>query len=304
MAIKPDKSLCRDQLQALQAMLKAWGAAAFIASMFWILQKGDDVKDGSAQPTRLVPFILNPIQRHLFDNLAQHNLLLKARQIGGTTFFLLVRGLLNVITNEGTNALLVSQSSDFAETHFLIANRAYRMFGVRDPHDDTQNEINLSFRHNLLHTKFVNRRELYFDQLESRLAVATAEVEESGQGITLHHIIGSEYSRWPKNPAATLANIRGALVKTGTVDLECTANGAVGSFYEKYQLAMSNPDLSDAKAHYYSWYMGSEYETSLTDKQKNELEKDLSEDELHLIIQMHSELSSVSWLKSQDRVFM
>lgn len=305
MAVQPDKSLSVDQLQALQAMLRTWGIPAFLGVMFWILQKQDDVKSGDGRPTRLVPFMLNWVQRDLLDNLAINNLLLKARQIGGTTFFLLVRGLLNVVTNEGTNALLMSQSSEFAETHFLIAARAYRMFGIRDPHDDSVNEVNISFRRNLLHTKFVNRRELYFDMLESRLAVASAEVTEAGQGLTLHHIIGSEYSRWPKNPEETLANVRGALAPGGTVDLECTANGAVGSFYEKFMLAMNAPEKSDAKAHFYPWYASSEYTMDLTPVQCDELAKDISEDELRLIAQMHTDMSSVAWLGvRQDRVFV
>jgi hypothetical protein len=301
---KPDRALCHDQLQALQAMVKAWGVAAFLAGMFWILAKTDDVKNINAQPTRLVPFILNPIQRHLLTQLETNNLLLKARQMGGTTFFLLVRGLLNVITNEGTNALLVSQSSEFAEMHFLMAVRAYRYFGMNDPRQ-SENEINVSMHQNLLHTKYTNRRELYFDQLESRLAVASAEVTEAGQGLTLHHIIGSEYSRWPKRPAETLANIRGALAPGGTLDIECTANGAAGSFFEKYQLSMLNRAASDAKAHFYPWWNTPEYRLDLNEKQMDELEKDLSEDERKLIAQMHTELTEVSWVEAQpNRIFV
>ena len=305
MATKPDKTLCHDQLQALKAMLKGWGTPAFLAAMFWILQKQDELHATQDQPTRLVPFILNPIQRNMLSNLERNNMLLKARQIGGTTFFLLVRGLLEVVTNEGCNALLVSQSREFAETHFLMAARAYRYFGVRNMRDDRENEVNISFRNNLLHTKYTNRRELYFDQLESRMAVATAEVEESGQGLTLHHLICSEYARWPKQPAATLANLRGALAPNGTVDIECTANGAAGSFFEKFQVAMVNPPNSDAKAHYYSWYFSDDLDKNLSQKEKDELVKDLSEDELRLIAQMRAELSDVSWTKTQrDRVFV
>lgn len=301
----PDKTLCLDQLQALQAMVKGWGVTAFLAAMFWILQKQDDLGAGHEQPTRLVPFILNDIQRNMLTNLERNNLLLKARQIGGTTFFLLVRGLLEVMTNEGCNALLVSQSREFAEAHFLMAARAYRYFGVRNMRDDRENEINLSFRKNLLHTKYVNRRELYFDNIESRMAVATAEVEESGQGLTLHHLIGSEYARWPKNPAATLANLRGALAPGGTVDLECTANGAVGSFFEKFTVAKVNPINSDSKCHYYSWYFSDDLDMKMNEKEKEELRKDITEDEIRLVAQMHSELHDVSWLRSQPgRVFV
>jgi hypothetical protein len=275
--------------------------------MFWVLQKNDDINATADQPTRLVPFVFNAVQRHLYAHLAQHNLLEKARQIGGTTFFMLVRGLLNVITAEGTNAMLIAQSKDFADAHFLAANRTVRMFGVADPRgDDSVNEINISFRQNLLHTKYMNKRELFFDMLESRMTVASAEVEEQGQGPTLHHLIASEYSRWPHDPAATLANARGALVKqTGTLDIECTANGAAGSFFEKCVLANNAPELSDAAFHFYPWYLTEDYVNDLTEAQKDELESDLTEDEMRFIGQIHADLSDVAWVGlKRSRVFV
>ena len=299
---KPDKSLVEDQLQALQAMLKAWGVAAFCASMFWVLDKKDKLL-GLTAPTRIVPFQLNPIQLDLLAHLDRNNLLLKARQMGGTTFFLLVRGLLSCITARGNNALLLSQKSEMAETHFLIAQRAERMFGVRNPFNDDENNINISFRENLLHTKFVNKRELYFDQLESRLAVESAEVTEGGQGLTVHHLIASEYSRWPKNPAETLANARGALAPDGTTDIECTANGAVGSFYEKFSLAMNSPELSDAKAHFYPWFDTAEYRLELTGTQEEELRNDLKEDERRLIDAFRLDLQQVAWRRRTKMEF-
>jgi hypothetical protein len=307
MAEKPDRSVCTDQLAALQAMLKAWGVPVFVAAMFWVLQKDDTADNQTDHPTRLVPFRLNAVQRHLFDHLALHNLLEKARQIGGTTFFMLLRGLLPVLTGEGTNSMLIAQSKDFADAHFLAVNRAYRYFGVADPRgDDITNEINVSFRRHLLHTKYMNKRELYFDMLESRMTVASAEVEEAGQGPTLHHLIASEYSRWPHDPAATLANARGALVKrTGTLDIECTANGAAGSFYEKCLLANNSPDLSDATFHFFPWYLTEDYQSDLTTKQADELEKDLSEDEMRFIAQIHRDLSSAAWTGiKHNRIFV
>jgi hypothetical protein len=308
MAVKPDRILARDQLAALQAMKQAWGVATFVGAMFWVLQKGDTLGPAADDtPTRLVPFILNWVQRDLLSKLALHNLLEKGRQIGGTTFFMLVRGLLNVVTAEGTNALLIAQSTDFAEAHFIAVRRAYRMFGVADPRgDELVNNVNISYMQNLLHTQYTNRRELYFDVLESRMTVASAEVEEVAQGPSIHNLIASEYSRWPHNPAATLANARGALVKhTGTLDIECTCNGAAGSFYEKCLLANNAPELSDAKFHFYEWYFSEDYVDTLTPVQKDEMEKDLTEDEMRFIVQIHHDLSSVAWVPGkQARVFI
>ena len=300
---KPDSSLVRDQLQALQAMVKAWGIPTFVSAMFWILPKSKD--PDSDMPGVITPFKLNRLQLDLFSNLAKHNLLLKARQGGGTTFFALVRGLLNVITNEGTNALLVSQSDEYVTKHFEIPHRAVRLIGARNPFDDSVNDLSIALKANLLHTKFRNRRELYFDQLDSTFRVASAEVEEAGQGLTLHHIIASEYSRWPKNPAATLANIRGALVqKTGTVDKECTANGAQGPFYQDYLRAVSNSDLSDAKAHFYPWWWTEDYiGDALSQKDAEALAADLQADERLLIDKFHLELRHIAWRRETKKAF-
>lgn len=304
MKAQPDKSLVKDQLSALQSMLKAWGVPLFLSSMFWILVKreDEDLKDAG----RILPFRLNALQLDLLKNLARNNLLLKARQVGGTTFFILVRGLLNVITTPGTNAVLISQSSEFATLHFEIAHRASRLFAVRDPYNDTENDLAIALRQNLLHTKFKNKREIYYDQIESTFRVASAEVEESGQGHTLHHIIASEYSRWPKDPAATLANVRGALVPGGTVDKECTANGAQGPFFQDYLRAVSNPDLSDAKAHFYPWWWTDEYSISdISEEQKDEMEKDLTADEIAVIKRIHYEMNPLAWTGTpQNRVYV
>lgn len=70
-----------------------------------------------------------------------------------------------------------------------------------------------------------------FDQLDSRLIVESAGKPEAGQGVTLHHLVGSEVARWPKMPEETMSNIIGGLVDDGTRDEESTANrsGEVGN---------------------------------------------------------------------------
>lgn len=271
------------------------GTEVFLAAMVWILAKtAEDVKDDA--PSIIVPFKFNRIQRDLHPKLGKNNLFLKPRQVGGTTFFLLVRLLLNAITSIGTGALLVSQNNEYAEKHFRIVQRAHRYIGFRNPFgSDEENVFGLSLKANLLHTEASNKRELIFDQIESRVMIASAEVTESGQGVTLHHIVASEYSRWPKAPRETLANIRGALVNTGTVDKECTANGAAGPFFEDCKRAMITPDDSDAKFHFYPWHWDDGYRSALTEKQKDEMLLDLKADELRLIARMHVDLQEVTW---------
>lgn len=298
--VRPDKTLVKDQMQALQAALNVWGKETFLAAMVWILAKQKEVFSGQAEEeiaSVLVPFRFNRIQRDLDPKLAKNNLFVKPRQVGGTTYFTICRLLIPAITDYGIGSLLISQNSEYAEKHFRIIQRAYRYIGYQNPYGaDEENDFGLSLQQNALHIRSSNRRELIFDQLESRVMIASAEVEESGQGVSLHNIVGSEYSRWPKDPAATLSNVRGALVPGGTVDLECTANGAGGDFYKRCMRALNSPEESDAKIHFYEHFWMDEYQDkTLTDAQKDELEKDLTADEIRLIARIHNELKEVAW---------
>lgn len=288
-----DTIQAKDQLQALQATLAAYGPGFFMEWLFWILQKKKNELTG-AESSRLVPFKLNLIQRSVEEDLAQNNLFGKPRQSGFTTYLSLRRGLLPVITDGGVGAILISQSSEYAAEHFAIARRAYRLIGAEDPFDDSKNEFSKQLKANLLHTAYSNRRELVFDYLDSKFRIATAGVEEAGQGLTLHHIIADEYARWPGKPEATLANVRGALVPGGTVDKLSTANGAGGSFYEDVIRAMQTPEDSDARLFYYSWWWDEGYlNTDMTPKELAMLEADLQADEIRIIAKMHSELKTV-----------
>jgi len=294
----PDSALVKDQLQALQSHYAAWGIEQFMMGMFWILTK-NKVTFKSGKISSMVPFRFNAIQHDIEANLADRNILVKARQIGGTTYFLLRRLFVPAILDYGIGCLLISQTHEYVAKHFAIARRAYRYIGAVDPYDARENTFSISLRNNLLHTEASNRREIIFDQLDSRVIVASAEVEESGQGITLHHILADEYSRWPGNPADTLSNVEGALVPDGTLDKNCTANGAAGPFYEDCMRCINTPKDADAKLHFYPWYWSAEYRQKLTSKEAEELKKDLTDDELRLIKRFHKELKPVAWVKNR-----
>jgi hypothetical protein len=181
---KPDPIQAKDQLQALQTMLKGWGIRAFLASMFWILAKNLSVVPGDeTEGTRLVPFMLNRMQSDLDANIARNNRLLKARQSGGTTYFMIRRLLLPVLTEGGKTGMLISQNNDYATKHFRIAHRAYDYIGALDPFDRSVNTLCEELKANLLHTQYSSRKELVFDVLDSQIIIESAEVEEAGQGV-------------------------------------------------------------------------------------------------------------------------
>ena len=290
-----------------------------MAAMLWILVK--ETQTFGQETTRILPFKLNRIQRDIEAHLDLWNLLLKPRQTGGTTYFTLRRLLVNAVLEGGIGCLLISQSNEYASEHFRIVHRAYDLFGAVDPAaGDDVNVLAASLKKNLLHTKYSNRRELVFDFLDSKVRIASAEVEEAGQGITLHHIVASEYARWPGDPESTLSNVMGALVPKnttgivprGTLDRESTANGAAGPFYEACLRALEKPEISDSKIHYYPhwWedgYMASEFQMldgtvvdieNATPKQLAECIADLESTEALWVKMLHKELDSIAWVKA------
>ncbi len=304
-----DQIQAKDQLQALQAMLKAWGPEVFMAAMFWILVK-EVHSITNVESSRVIPFRLNRIQKDIELNIKLWNLLLKPRQTGGTTYFLLRRLFLPAIVEGGIGSLLISQSREYAGEHFQIVRRAYNLIAAATPNGgDGENLLCTQMKQGVLHTAFSNRRELVLDYLDSKIRVATAEVEESGQGLTLHHIVASEYARWPGNPENTLSNVMGALVNNGTLDRESTGNGAAGPFYEACLRAMNSPAQADAKLHFYPWWWDEGYSDTefrfqegatvslddITPKMKEEIQADLESDEKKIIEAFHLDLNQIAW---------
>lgn len=285
----PDPILVKDQLAAIKNTLATFGVPLFCAMFFWILPKN----------SKIIPFRFKPQQEHLYSHMHPvSNRVLKERQSGMTTYFLLVRILLNIITNGGKNGLLINYNSRYATETFVMLRRAYRLIGALDPYDNTRNEFCLSLRANLLHTAYSNRRELVFDQLDSKILVESAEVEEAGQSVTLHHVVADEVARWPHNPEATASNIRGALVPGGTYDEISTANGAGGYMYERCIESLEKGDTTDAKFHFYAWWHEFDYRMDLTPAEAEELENDLTADELRIISKMHKELAYTAHLRA------
>lgn len=297
---KIDTTLAKDQLQTLQATLKTWGMEAFLAAFIWILQKKKDAANANDAEAgaRLVPFKLNLIQRDIEPKLALNNIVGKGRQQGFTTYFLLRRLFVPAITDGGIGSLLVGQTSSDAAEFLRIARRAYRYIGAEDPYDDTKNEICIALKQHLLHTVYASKKELVFDYLDSKIRIASAEVEEAGQGITLHHVLADEFARWPGDPRATLANIRGALAPGGTLDKSSTANGMVGPYFEDFMEAWNNPEQSDSRAHFYAHWFAEDYDYGymMTEEEKEEMMADLKSDEIKVIAKIHKDLSAIAYV--------
>lgn len=289
----PDVQIVQAQLEMLQYFYHAYGIEKFAAYFLWILGKREDktARSTSMLHSRYVPFIFNPIQRDLSTRLSKRNITVKPRQVGMTTFYLIVRCLLEAIINPGTNSFLVSQNNHYAAKHFVMLKRAFKYIGAINPGlKDTENSLMMQLHDNLLHTTASNSHEIILDQLDNFIGVGSAEVEEVGQGLTLHRVVCSEVARWPGKPEETLANLKEAIVMDGTIDLESTPNGAAGYFFEEFMRAQSG--MSDFRAHFYEWWWDPTYkvgtngvsgpDVTLTTAEQEEMEADLNADERRL----------------------
>jgi hypothetical protein len=289
----PDAQKVRDQLEMLQFFYNTYGIEKFAAYFLWILGKREDKRAVSASMlhSRYVPFIFNPIQSHLTKKISRRNITGKPRQVGMTTFYLIIRCLLEAIVTPGTNSFLVSQNNHYAAKHFVMLKRAFKYIGAINPGaKEADNFLMKELHDNLLHTTASNSHEIILDQLDNFIGVGSAEVEEVGQGLTLHRVVCSEVARWPGKPEETLANLKEAIVMDGTIDLESTPNGAQGYFFEEFIRAQAG--LSDFTSHFYEWWWDPSYRVGsndtigvdavLSDKDKAEMEADLDADERRL----------------------
>jgi hypothetical protein len=278
---KPDSILVKDQLELLQQCYADWGIAKLAEYLIWIQGKEENkLSKAAGMHSRLIPFSFNPIQIDILSKATNKNICLKPRQVGLTTWFLLIRILLPTLITPGTNGFLISQNNEMAAKHFTMLKRAFRYIGATNPGYDAGNDFQHALHANLLHVRTSNKKELVLDQLDNFVMIGSAEVEEAGQGVTLHRVCCSEVARWPGKPEETLANLKEATVLNGTFDMESTANMAAGYFFEECLRAKTGN--SDFTFHFHPWWYEPAYRIALTDKEKKELKDDLTNDEIQL----------------------
>lgn len=190
---------------------------------------------------RLVELRANRAQAVFARNSARRSIVLKARQLGITTY-VAARFFVNTITRPGVLSVQVAHDQRAAEQIFRIVHRFLANLPER-------------LRAGALVTSRANVRQLVFPQLDSEYRVETAADPSAGRGLTIHHLHCSEVARWPGDAAATLAALRAAVPRDGEVVLESTANGAAGCFYDEWQRAQE----TGYTRHFFPWWWEPSY---------------------------------------------
>jgi hypothetical protein len=201
------------------------------------------------------PLVANPAQLAFEQNRSRRNIILKARQMGMTTW-IAGRFFLKTITARGVLTVQVAHTREAAESIFRMVQRFYDCL----PED---------MRKGPLKRSRANVRQMVFPELDSEFRVLSAADENSGRGLSVQNMHLSELGRWPCDAAATLAGLRAALTPTGELIMESTPNGASGCFYEEWRQAPAKGTVQ----HFFPWWWEPAYVSNpVTEFRDDELE--------------------------------
>lgn len=187
----------------------------------------------------LIPFRWNRAQRHFHARRTGRDLVLKARQIGFSTY---LQGEMFRRTVTGTRATItLAHDADTTTKLRLMADRFWDhcRYGTAQPA-----------------RKYANASMTTYPEFDSVATIATAGNVDSGRGGTYTDMHGSEVALW-KDAARIVA---GAM-QGGNPDvvLESSPNGAQGYFYELCMEAQHDPDGSIWRLHFYPWWWDAAY---------------------------------------------
>ena len=207
---------------------------------------------------RMVPLKANAAQRRYEERRGRRNIVLKARQMGITTW-VAARFFLRTITTPGTLTLQVAHTREAAESIFRTVQRMWE--GL--PEDLQQG---------LLVRSRANVGQMAFPELQSEFRIASACDVAVGRGMTVQNLHCSEVSRWPGAAGETLAGLLAALAPGGELVLESTPNGAYGAFYNEWRAAeewkAGVDDALDAERlvrHFLPWWLEPAYRAAAVD---------------------------------------
>jgi hypothetical protein len=189
----------------------------------------------------ITPLAANPAQ-HAFESARERkNIVLKARQMGITTW-VAARFFMKTITSRGVLTVQVAHTREAAEGIFRMVQR----FWEHLPHE---------WREGPLRRNRANVGMMCFPALDSEFRIVSAGDPGAGRGLSIQNLHLSEVSRWPGDAAETLAGLLAALSPMGELVIESTPNGAGGCFYDEWNRA----NVTGTVQHFFPWWLEPAY---------------------------------------------
>ncbi|HET8666546.1 MAG TPA: hypothetical protein VFM10_01120 [Terriglobales bacterium] len=183
---------------------------------------------------RLVSLVPNRTQREYSRHCTRRNIVLKARQLGMTTY-IAAEFFIRTITRPGTLSVQVAHDQQSAEEIFRIVHRFLENLPER-------------VRQGALRTSRANVRQLVFPRLDSEYRVETAADPNAGRGLTIQNLHCSEVARWTGQPAETLASLRAAVPPEGAIVLENKFREGLGKIIDGVVQCLNASAWAKAKA--------------------------------------------------------
>ena len=223
---------------------------ARLGSKEWRIEHFYKIKNKQKQ---LVTFKKNKAQRDFDKNKHSRNIILKSRQLGFTTLEA-VDMLDDTLFQRNMDCLFIAQDLDTAKDIF-------------------DNKIKLAWDNFVLADKYASdlnsARKLkvgFGDGTSSSIAV-----DSSGRAGTYHRLHITEFARlcrmFPDKAREVLEGSIPAVPTDGRVDIESTADGSDGLFYDLFWNAWDRGEpqhKTQFKAHFYNWRWDKEIETTQT----------------------------------------
>ena len=190
---------------------------------------------------RLEPLAWNRAQRHFHEHRTGKDLVLKARQLGFSTY---IQGeMFRRAVTETRTTMTMAHDSETTQKLRRMADRFWshcRIAG-RQPA-----------------RKYSNATLATYPDYDSTSVIATAGSKETGRGDTYTDFHGSEVAFWPNAEKIIAGAMQGGIPD---VILESTPNGAQGYFYGLCTEAMRGDGVW--KLHFYPWWWDDGYRTAL-----------------------------------------
>lgn len=228
----------------MQALAKARFGTSHVAAVDVVTELLLKVRQRDGELVKLIP---NRAQQRYARGRASRNIILKARQIGITTY-IAARYFLCTLLRPGTVTLEVAHTQESAQQIFRIVRRFFENL-----QPDLQDQVV---------TDRATVRELAFSAIDSRYLVDTAGNPRVGRGLTIHNLHASEVALWPGEPRETMASLLAAVVPGGMVDVESTPNGVGGYFHSEWQRAQRR-EPGAMTPHFFPWWLEPAYKRPL-----------------------------------------
>lgn len=216
---------------------------------------------------KLVPLTWNRAQLHFHQNRSGRDLILKARQLGFSTY---VQGEMYRRTVTGTRTTItLAHDSETTQKLRRMADRfqSHCKFNGIQPT-----------------RQLANATVTTYPEFDSTANIATAGSLNTGRGDTYTDLHGSEVAFWPNAEQIVAGAMQGG---SPDVILESTPNGAQGFFYERCMEALRGEGIW--KLHFYPWWWDDTYRIPIdegefikysTDEQKLVDDHDLSVEQI------------------------